>query len=46
MMRIIGGMVRKNGILKGEGGNILDPTAEVYRAEIAVILDRFIALMR
>ncbi len=36
----------QNGILKGKGGNILDPTAEVTRAEVAVMLDRFIALLK
>ena len=33
------------GILKGKGQNNLDPTANVTRAEVAVMLDRFIALI-
>ncbi len=36
----------QNGILKGKGNDTLDPTAEVTRAEVAVMLDRFIALIR
>ena len=35
-----------NGILKGKGQNNLDPTANVTRAEVAVMLDRFIALLK
>ncbi len=35
-----------NGILKGKGQNNLDPTAKVTRAEVAVMLDRFIALIK
>ena len=35
-----------NGILKGKGRNDLDPTANVTRAEVAVMLDRFIALIQ
>ena len=35
-----------NGILKGKGQNDLDPTANVTRAEVAVMLDRFIALLK
>ena len=35
-----------NGILKGKGQNDLDPTANVTRAEVAVMLDRFIALIQ
>ncbi len=35
-----------NGILKGKGQNNLDPTAKVTRAEVAVMLDRFIALIQ
>ena len=35
-----------NGILKGKGNDTLDPTAEVTRAEVAVMLDRFIALIQ
>ena len=34
------------GILQGKGGNVLDPTTNVTRAEVAVMLDRFIALMK
>ncbi len=34
------------GILKGKGQNTLDPTAKVTRAEVAVMLDRFIALLK
>ncbi len=34
------------GILKGKGQNNLDPTAKVTRAEVAVMLDRFIALIK
>ena len=36
----------ENGILKGKGQNDLDPTANVTRAEVAVMLDRFIALIK
>ncbi|MFG6372645.1 MAG: S-layer homology domain-containing protein [Oscillospiraceae bacterium] len=36
----------QNGILKGKGNDTLDPTAEVTRAEVAVMLDRFIALLK
>ncbi len=36
----------ENGILQGKGGNVLDPTTNVTRAEVAVMLDRFIALMK
>ena len=36
----------ENGILKGKGQNDLDPTANVTRAEVAVMLDRFIALIQ
>ena len=35
-----------NGILKGKGQNNLDPTAKVTRAEVAVMLDRFIDLIK
>ena len=35
----------ENGILQGKGGNVLDPTTNVTRAEVAVMLDRFIALI-
>ena len=35
-----------NGILQGKGGNVLDPTTNVTRAEVAVMLDRFIALIQ
>ncbi len=34
------------GILQGKGGNVLDPTTNVTRAEVAVMLDRFIALIQ
>ena len=34
------------GILQGKGGNVLDPTTNVTRAEVAVMLDRFIALIK
>ncbi len=34
------------GILKGKGQNNLDPTANVTRAEVAVMLDRFIDLIK
>ena len=34
------------GILQGKGGNVLDPTTNVTRAEVAVMLDRFIALLK
>ena len=34
------------GILKGKGQNNLDPTANVTRAEVAVMLDRFIGLIK
>ena len=36
----------EKGILQGKGGNVLDPTTNVTRAEVAVMLDRFIALMK
>ena len=36
----------QNGILKGKGNDTLDPTAEVTRAEVAVMLDRFIKLLK
>ena len=36
----------QNGILKGKGNDTLDPTAEVTRAEVAVMLDRFISLIQ
>lgn len=36
----------ENGILRGKGNDILDPTADVTRAEVAVMLDRFIALIK
>ena len=36
----------ENGILKGKGQNNLDPTAKVTRAEVAVMLDRFIMLIQ
>ncbi len=36
----------ENGILQGKGGSALDPTANVSRAEAAVMLDRFIGLMK
>ena len=36
----------ENGILKGKGENDLDPTAKVTRAEVAVMLDRFIGLIK
>ena len=36
----------ENGILKGKGRNDLDPTANVTRAEVAVMLDRFIDLIK
>ncbi len=36
----------EKGILRGKGGNTLDPAADVSRAEVAVMLERFIALMR
>ena len=35
-----------NGILKGKGNDTLDPTAIVTRAEVAVMLDRFISLLK
>ena len=35
-----------NGILKGKGNDILDPTANVTRAEVAVMFDRFIGLIK
>lgn len=34
------------GILEGKGGSVLDPTANVTRAEVAVMLDRFTALLK
>ncbi len=36
----------EKGILQGKGGSILDPTADVSRAEVAVMLERFVTLMR
>lgn len=36
----------ENGILKGKGADILDPTANVTRAQVAVMLDRFIELIK
>ena len=36
----------QSGILRGKGQNNLDPTADVTRAEAAVMLDRFIALLK
>lgn len=36
----------KSGILQGKGGSVLDPTANVSRAEAAAMLDRFISLMK
>lgn len=36
----------EHGILKGKGQNDLDPTANVSRAEVAVMLDRFISLIQ
>ena len=36
----------EKGILQGKGGNVLDPTTNVTRAEVAVMLDRFIALIQ
>lgn len=36
----------EKGILQGKGGNVLDPTAEVSRAEVAVMLERFLTLLR
>lgn len=36
----------EKGILQGKGGGVLDPTADVTRAEAAVILSRFMELMR
>ena len=36
----------EKGILRGKGENNLDPTADVSRAEVAVMLERFVALMR
>ncbi|MCM1297342.1 MAG: S-layer homology domain-containing protein, partial [Muribaculaceae bacterium] len=36
----------ENGILQGKGANTLDPSAEVSRAEVAVMLDRFIDLIQ
>ena len=36
-----------NGILTGKGdGTVLDPTAPATRAEVAVMLQRFVELMR
>lgn len=34
------------GILRGKGGDVLDPTAEITRAEVVTMLDRFIALLK
>lgn len=36
----------EQGILKGKGQDNLDPTDNVTRAEVAVMLDRFIALLK
>ncbi|MCM1297154.1 MAG: S-layer homology domain-containing protein [Muribaculaceae bacterium] len=36
----------KTGILQGKGNDVLDPTANVNRAEVAVMLDRFIELLK
>ena len=36
----------KNGILQGKGNGVLDPRADVTRAEVAVMLQRFIDLMK
>ena len=36
----------EKGILQGKGANNLDPGAQVTRAEVAVMLDRFIALVK
>ena len=36
----------EKGILQGKGANNLDPTAKVTRAEVAVMLDRFLALIK
>ena len=36
----------KTGILQGKGGNVLDPTAQVSRAEIAVMFNRLITLIK
>jgi len=32
----------ENGILTGKGGNVLDPTGNASRAEVAAMLERFI----
>ena len=44
--RLFARCVVENGILKGKGNDTLDPTANVTRAEVAVMLDRFIALLK
>ena len=36
----------ERGILKGKGGNVLAPAAQVTRAEAATMLERFIALLK
>lgn len=36
----------KTGILQGKGGNVLDPSAEVSRAEMAVMFSRMIELIK
>ncbi len=36
----------EKGILQGKGGSVLDPKADVSRAEVAVMLERFVELMR
>ena len=36
----------KNGILQGKNGGILDPRTNVTRAEVSVMLQRFINLMK
>lgn len=35
----------ESGILKGKGGNVLAPAADVTRAEVAVMLERFITIV-
>ncbi|MDE7370805.1 MAG: S-layer homology domain-containing protein, partial [Desulfovibrio sp.] len=34
------------GILQGKGGGVLDPRTNVTRAEVAVMLQRFMELMK
>ena len=36
----------EQGILQGKGADNLDPTAKITRAEVAIMLDRFIALIK